>query len=57
MSNNKEDKVYISKTIRFLLEQRIGKARLLDQLKKKFKVKIFSGNEEYIVLVEEKEDE
>lgn len=52
---NKEDKVYISRTIRFILEQRIGKAKLFEKLREKYNVKIFSGNSEKIVLVEEKE--
>ena len=56
MKNN-EEKVYMSKTIRFIIDQKVGKGKLFDQLKEKYNVKIFSGNEEKIVLVEEKKIE
>jgi hypothetical protein len=53
---NHEEKVYIGKTHRFVVEQTIGFSKLLGYLREKFEVMELRNNEEEIILVEEKKD-
>lgn len=59
MANQNNEKIFIEKgeRLRFIVQQRIGIWKLFDKLREKYKVKIFKGNGETIVLVEEKEEE
>jgi len=51
------EKVYLSKTIRFIVQQQVGVGKLLSELGEKYKIKNFRGEDETIVLVEEKDEE
>jgi len=58
MSNQtNNEKVYLSKTIRFIIQQQVGVGKLLDELQEKYEIRIFRNEKETIVLVEEKNDE
>lgn len=59
MNNQNNDKIFIEKKekFRFLIQHPIGIGRLIEKLKEKFKVETLRGDDETIILVEEKEEE
>ena len=52
-----QEKIYIGKSFRFIIEQTIGCLKMLDALKAKYNVEVFDTNGEIIVLVGEKQEE
>ena len=52
-----QEKIYIGKSFRFIIEQTIGRGKILDALKAKYNVEVFDTNGEIIVLVGEKQEE
>ena len=58
MKEDTNEKVYIGKDHRFIIEQKVGGlSRVLEELRKTFKVKELSNPTDTIILIEEKEDE
>jgi len=49
------EKIFIEKNVRFIIQQQIG-SKIFSQLEKKYKLRIFRGNGKILVLVEEKEN-
>lgn len=48
------DKIFLSKNFRFIVQQNIGIEKILCQIRKDFNVKTFRENGEIIILVEQK---
>ena len=58
MKNKINEKVYIGKTHRIIIEQPIGGlSRVLEELRKTFDVKELKNHTHTVILIEEKEDE
>lgn len=54
-----EDRIFTEKAekLRFIIQHPIALWKLFEKLEERFKIEIFKGKEETIVLVEEKEEE
>ena len=55
MASKLNEKVYIGKTHRFIVEQTVGFSKVLSQLEKAFKLDVLRTQDEEIILIEEKE--
>jgi|TARA_Y100000310_G_scaffold207361_1_gene207868 hypothetical protein len=57
MENSNNEKIYIGRNHRFIVEQRVGFSKVLEYLREKFDVKELKDDSYRIVLIEEKENE
>ena len=51
-----EERVYIGKNYRFLIEQTIGIGKVMDTIRERYDIKELRGDRELIILVEEKNE-
>lgn len=54
MVEKQEEKIYVGKTYRMIIEQTIGIGKVLDVVKEKYEVKELIGDTDKIILIEER---
>tara|TARA_Y100000310_G_C20515850_1_gene731145 strand:+ start:673 stop:852 length:180 start_codon:yes stop_codon:yes gene_type:complete len=57
MENSNNEKIYIGRSHRFIVQQTVGFSKVLECLRERFDVKELKDDSYRIVLIEEKEDE
>ena len=52
-----QEKIFIDKKRRLIIQQEIGFGKVLDAIKEKYQVEVFRSNGKEIILIEEKDEQ